>query len=113
MPIIPGAPWSKTDACSSDSVLKRIRARPGGWRWTPPRARRSGTAGYGHHSRADIIGISVHTVFGRGTINYFYARDADLVWLAVPPPIARAALAEVLGIEVDQIPTLSGARPDA
>ncbi len=64
----------------------------------------SGSSGYGHHTEYHIGGIEVHAVFGQGQIHYFYARDADLTWLATPPMLSRPVLGELLGIAVDSIP---------
>jgi hypothetical protein len=68
-----------------------------------------GVPGYGHHTHFDAGGRDVHVVFGDGRINYFYADGVKLTWLGMQQPmIARAALAELLSIEVDSIPRLPG-----
>jgi len=70
----------------------------------------SGSSGYGHHMQTEIGGLTVHSVFGHGAVHYFYTRGTDLTWLAAPPMLARAALAQLLEAEIDQIPQL-GAPP--
>jgi hypothetical protein len=68
-----------------------------------------GVEGYGHHTHFDVADRDVHIVFGDARINYFYASDNKLMWLAVPQPaFARAALAELLGVALDSIPRLPG-----
>lgn len=68
-----------------------------------------GVEGYGHHTHFDVAGRDVHVVFGDARINYFYASDNKLTWLAVRQPMfARAALAELLGVALDSIPRLPG-----
>ncbi len=68
-----------------------------------------GVEGFGHHTHFDVAGRDVHVVFGDSRINYFYVRGERLTWLAVPQPaFARAALAELLSVEMDSIPRLPG-----
>lgn len=68
-----------------------------------------GVEGYGHHTHFDVAGRDVHVVFGDSRINYFYASNSKLTWLAVrQPALARAALAELLGVALDSIPRLPG-----
>jgi hypothetical protein len=68
-----------------------------------------GVPGFGHHTHFDVTGRDVHVVFGDGRINYFYTDGEKLTWLGVQQPmIARAALAELLSVEVDSIPSLPG-----
>jgi hypothetical protein len=71
----------------------------------------SGTALYGHHSAMTIAGTTVHTVLGGGQVHYFFARGADLTWLAIPPPIGRPGLAQVLAVPVDSVPSAAGPAP--
>lgn len=77
----------------------------------------SGSSGYGHHQRQDVADYQVHVVFGQGQVHYYWAKNRDLIWLAIPPALARAALAEVLGVALDDVPPLfqsaadSGAAP--
>lgn len=68
-----------------------------------------GASGYGHHTHFDVTGRDVHIAFGDSRINYFYADGERVTWLGVQQPmIARAALAELLSVEVDSIPRLPG-----
>lgn len=66
----------------------------------------AGTAQFGHHSWFNRGGHMVHSAFGQGGINYFWVDGTDIWWLGVYPPIARMAVAELLGIPVDSIPQL-------
>jgi hypothetical protein len=69
----------------------------------------NGVEGFGHHTHFDVAGRDVHIVFGNSRINYFYAQGERVTWLAVPQPaFARAAVAELLGVDVDSIPRLPG-----
>jgi hypothetical protein len=72
-----------------------------------------GSAGYGHHMTFDVGGTEVHSAFGNNQIHYFYARDNDVLWLAAPPIIARAALGELIGASLDEIPELGGPSAEA
>jgi hypothetical protein len=65
-----------------------------------------GTPGFGHFRSFDVGGTSVGQVFGNGQVHYFYTDDADLKWLAAPPPLARAAVAELMEVDVELIPPL-------
>lgn len=68
-----------------------------------------GVEGFGHHTHFDAGDRDVHVVFGNARINYFYAEGERLTWLAVTQPMfARAALAELLSVELDSIPRLPG-----
>ena len=66
----------------------------------------NGGNGFGHYSEFSVKGKTVRSVFGPGAVNYFYVRDGDLMWLTVPPMLARPGLAELLGAPVDSIPPL-------
>lgn len=66
----------------------------------------AGSSGFGHHGRFHVLGIEVHSVFGYDQIHYFFARECDVVWLGMPPPVARAGLADLLGVAVDSIPRM-------
>jgi hypothetical protein len=68
----------------------------------------SGSGGFGHHTQFHVLGIEIHSVFGYGQIHYFFARESDVVWLGMPPPMARAGLADLLLVAVDSIPSLGG-----
>lgn len=65
----------------------------------------AGSTGFGHHASFDAAEHQVHMVVGHGQVHYFFAEGRDLVWLAVDPPIARPALAELLQTRTDSIPT--------
>jgi hypothetical protein len=65
-----------------------------------------GTAEYGHHNQFEVEGRQIHSVFGEGQIHYFYTDGTDLVWVSLPPAIARPGLAEVLKVDVSSIPPL-------
>jgi hypothetical protein len=69
----------------------------------------SGSAGFGHHTQFVIGETVVHSVFGFDQVHYFFAEKTDLTWLSMPPPVARAGLAELLEVELDSIPGLGGA----
>jgi len=66
----------------------------------------AGTAQFGHHTWFNRSGHMVHSAFGQGGINYFWMDGTDIWWLGVYPPIARMAVAELLGIPGDSIPQL-------
>jgi hypothetical protein len=63
----------------------------------------TGSSGYGHHTVVTIAGTQVHGVLGHGQVHYFYTKGSDLTWLSVPPPLARPALAELLGVELKEV----------
>jgi hypothetical protein len=63
-----------------------------------------GRAGFGHHTEIDMAGTVVHAVVGSGRMHFFFTRQNELVWLAADPALARAALAELLGVEVESMP---------
>ncbi|NOX36773.1 MAG: hypothetical protein GXO78_04470 [Calditrichaeota bacterium] len=65
-----------------------------------------GSSGFGHHVDFKVDTLDVHFAVGMGQIHYFYAIEDRLYWLAVDPHIARSALAEVLDVKEDQVPTL-------
>lgn len=67
-----------------------------------------GARGFGHHNQFDVKSKQVHSVFGQGQVHYLFADGEELKWLAVPPRLARPALAEVLGVPVGEIPGLDG-----
>ncbi len=65
-----------------------------------------GSSGFGHHVDFKVDTMDVHFAVGMGQIHYFYALEDRLYWLAVDPHIARPALAEVLNVQVENVPTL-------
>jgi hypothetical protein len=62
--------------------------------------------GFGHHAQFEVAGITVHSVFGRGQVHYFYAKDRDLLWLGMVPMLARVGLAQLLDVVPDSIPSI-------
>jgi hypothetical protein len=68
----------------------------------------AGVPGYGHHTHFDVEERDVHIVFGDGKINYFFGEGERLSWLGANPTIARAALADLLEVDVNLIPELPG-----
>jgi hypothetical protein len=70
----------------------------------------SGSAGFGHHTQFVIGETVVHSVFGFAEVHYFFAEETDVAWLSMPPQIARAALAELMEVELDSIPGFGGER---
>ncbi len=65
-----------------------------------------GSGGYGHHQRFRVTGTRVDMVFGFGRIHYFYTQGEHLMWLGTHPSLARAALAELMGVPLDSVPTV-------
>lgn len=63
-----------------------------------------GSSGFGHHRAFTIGGVEVHSVMGHGQAHYFYARGADLTWLAAPHEAARGMLAELLRVDAESVP---------
>jgi len=70
-----------------------------------------GAAGYGHHRTLEVDGREVHSVFGRGEVHFFYVDGSDLTWLGAHPMFANLALADLLGVSPDSIPSLMPAMP--
>jgi hypothetical protein len=62
--------------------------------------------GFGHHAQFEVAGLTVHSVFGRGQVHYFYAKDRDLRWLGMVPMLARVGLAQLLDVLPDSIPSI-------
>ncbi len=65
-----------------------------------------GSGGYGHHQRFRVTGTRVDMVFGFGRIHYFYTQGEHLMWLGTHPSLARAALAQLMGVPLDSVPTV-------
>lgn len=65
-----------------------------------------GRGGFGHHVESEVGGVMVHATLGQGRVHYFYSREAELVWLAADPPVARNLLAELLQVPVDSLPAV-------
>lgn len=64
----------------------------------------TGTPRFGHHTVFQAGDVEVHAVLGRGQEHFFYARDRDVAWLATDRGMARAALADLLGLGMDRLP---------
>lgn len=73
-----------------------------------------GSDEFEHHTRFEAGGSQIHMVLGQGQVHFFFARDDELLWLAIDPPFARPALAQVLGVTDVSFPdggTLDGTKP--
>jgi hypothetical protein len=70
-----------------------------------------GAAGYGHHRTLEVDGREVHVVFGRGEVHFFYVDGNDLTWLGAHPMFASLALADLLSVSPESIPSLMPAMP--
>jgi len=68
----------------------------------------AGVPGFGHHTHFQVDEQDVHMVFGDGRVNYFFCAGERLSWLGANPLIARAAIAELLEVDLDLIPELPG-----
>lgn len=82
------------DAAEADRQLRRMGERIG-----------AGSGPFGHHRTLTVAGRTVHGVLSPGTVNYFFVRGTDLLWMALPPARARAALADGLALPPDSIPS--------
>lgn len=67
-----------------------------------------GAEGFGHYGRFNVGTHEVHSVLGQGQVHYFFMKGLDVSWLAAPPDIARASLAQLLAVDVDAVPALFG-----
>jgi hypothetical protein len=67
-----------------------------------------GAEGFGHYRRFSVGANEVHFVLGQGQAHYFFMKRFDVSWLAAPPDIARAGLAQLLAVDVDAVPALFG-----
>ncbi len=65
-----------------------------------------GSPGYGHFRSFQLDLGTVYQAFGNGQIHYFYAEGTDVTWLAAPPEMSRAILAELLELDLEVIPPL-------
>ncbi len=64
-----------------------------------------GSSGFGHHKTFSIDGRQIHLALGQGQVHFFFTRGAYLSWLGVAPGMERAALAQLLELEVERIPS--------
>jgi hypothetical protein len=69
----------------------------------------AGTPGFGHQRQFEIREQQVHSVFGRGQVHYYYVTGREMIWLTVPPNLARPALGELLDVPLSEIPPLTEA----
>jgi len=111
--VAPDASWIGRYALDRDEAIiyaSRYRTGDDALRQLDAMAARigTGTPQFGHHRSFDVAGRPVHAALSPGTIHYFFVRDADLLWMSIPPARARAALADVLRLPEDSIPV---ARP--
>ncbi len=67
-----------------------------------------GSSGFGHHVRFRVRDREIHMVLGQGQVHYFYVKGQSVYWLGLPPDLAPAGLAELLGVGVNEIPAASG-----
>lgn len=65
----------------------------------------TGTRSFAHHTRINVDGVAVHAVLGQGQTHFFFARGAVVTWLAVDRAMARVALADLLGVAPERVPT--------
>jgi hypothetical protein len=84
------------------------------WEQLDAMARRigAGSSGFGDHTRFRVGEIDVHSVRGHGQVHCFFVRGRDVVWLAAPPLHLRQMLAELLAVDVTQVPRLEAASQD-
>lgn len=50
---------------------------------------RAGKTPFSHLKSSERNGTTVYSAIGEGQIHYFYRRDADVIWIAADPPVAR------------------------
>jgi hypothetical protein len=67
-----------------------------------------GSSGFGHHKQFEVDGREIHMVLGQGQVHYFFARGRYVYWLGVAPGMAQIALAELLDVATEKVPTLEG-----
>jgi len=65
-----------------------------------------GTEGFERYVTFDVHRTEVHSVAGHGQQHYFYVNDADLVWVSVSPMLGRPVLAELLHVDLEDIPRI-------
>ncbi|HHM24285.1 MAG TPA: hypothetical protein ENJ23_04510 [Bacteroidetes bacterium] len=64
-----------------------------------------GAYGFSHHGKFTVQSLPVHFVLGHGQVHFFFARGARLYWLAVDATKAQAALADLLGVKTEKVPS--------
>lgn len=65
-----------------------------------------GSSGFGHHKQFASGGSEIHVVLGQGQVHFFFVRAADLYWFGMAPGMARAGLAQLLDMALEELPTL-------
>lgn len=65
-----------------------------------------GSSGFGHHKQFASGGGEIHVVLGQGQVHFFFVRAADLYWFGMAPGMARAGLAQLLDMALEDLPTL-------
>lgn len=80
-------------AALADSVLARMDRSIG-----------AGNRTFAHHTRFEVDGVEVHGVLGQGQVHLFFARGPDVTWLGIDRGMARVGLADLLGVDPDEVP---------
>ena len=65
-----------------------------------------GSSGFGHHQQFSVKGKVIHIVLDQEQVHYFFAKGKYLYWLGMVPDMARFGLAQLLEVDVSEIPTL-------
>ena len=65
-----------------------------------------GCSGFDHHKQFASGGSEIHVVLGQGQVHFFFVRAADLYWFGTAPGMARAGLAQLLDMALEELPTL-------
>jgi|GEM_PF-2320907 len=64
-----------------------------------------GTEAFTHHGKFPVGRVTVHFVLGQSRVNFFFARDSRLYWLAIDPDRAQEGLAQILDVPLGMVPT--------
>ena len=64
----------------------------------------SGNPVFAHHTSFVIDDLVVHSVLGQGQTHFFFASGPDVTWLGIDSGVARAGLADLLGVPTDALP---------
>lgn len=67
----------------------------------------AGSSGFGHQVQFRVNDHPIHLVVGYGQVHFFYAQGNYLYWLTIDADMARAALAQVLDVEPQAVPSLN------
>lgn len=57
---------------------------------------RAGKTPFSHLKSSERNGTTVYSALGEGRIHYFYRQDADAIWLAADPAVAKEAVDALL-----------------